>query len=136
MKSPAGIITCSGKRYLLALAAICVPAVPVFALHMTEMPANIQTKAKEARERTISLKLPLLQPAYHWTFMSREDFLSGKLLLRTTRRRLSCITSTIRLSQTIIPNETVPRQFLGLPCPAQNGCQTANWTLKMANLNL
>lgn len=85
MKSSARTITRRGTKYLLALAALCVPAVPVFALHMTEMPANIQTKATEARERTISLKLPLLQPAFHWTFMSREDLLSGKLLLRISR---------------------------------------------------
>jgi len=85
MKSSARTMTRRGTKYLLALAAICVPAVPVFALRMTEMPANIQTQTKEARERTISLKLPLLQPAFHWTFMSREDLLSGKLLLRISR---------------------------------------------------
>jgi hypothetical protein len=85
MKSPAKCIACSYKICRLALAAICVLAVPVFALRMTDMPENIQTKIKEPRERTISLKLPLLQPTFHWTFMSREDFLSGKLLLRIIR---------------------------------------------------
>ena len=85
MKSPAKCIACSYKICRLVLAAICVLAVPVFALRMTDMPENIQTKIKEPRERTISLKLPLLQPTFHWTFMSREDFLSGKLLLRIIR---------------------------------------------------
>ncbi len=85
MKPPTKYITCSYKICRLVLAAICMLAVPVFALHMTDMPENIQTKIKEPRERTISLKLPLLQPTFHWTFISREDFLSGKLLLRIIR---------------------------------------------------
>ena len=57
----------------------------VFSLNMTEMPENLQTKNTKPQERTISLKLPLLQPDFHWTFMSKEDFLSGKLLLRIIR---------------------------------------------------
>jgi hypothetical protein len=69
----------------LVLAITFVPAVPVFSLRMTDMSQNMQTKVKEPRERAISLKLPLLQPTFHWTFMSREDFLSGKLLLRIMR---------------------------------------------------
>jgi len=69
----------------LVLAVTFVPAVPVFSLRMTDMSQNMQTKVKEPRERAISLKLPLLQPTFHWTFMSREDFLSGKLLLRIMR---------------------------------------------------
>jgi len=71
--------------YCLALAVTFVLAVPVFSLHMTDMPQNMLTKVKEPRERAISLKLPLLQPRFHWTFMSREDFLSGKLVLRIIR---------------------------------------------------
>ncbi len=74
------------RHKMLVLAAMLfVPGTAVFGLHVTEMPQNIQTKVQEPRERTISLKLPLLQPAFHWTFMSREDLLSGKLLLRITR---------------------------------------------------
>jgi hypothetical protein len=70
---------------LLLAAMLFVPGTAVFGLHVTEMPKNIQTKVQEPLERAISLKLPLLQPAFHWTFMSREDFLSGKLLLRIVR---------------------------------------------------
>ncbi len=72
-----------------ALAVMFVLAVPVFSLHMTQMPQSMQAKVKEPRERTISLKLPLLQPRFHWTFMSREDFLSGTLVLRIIRERQS-----------------------------------------------
>ena len=85
MKSPAKCIACGYKMCQLVLVVICVLAEPVLALRMTDMPENIQTKIKEPRERTIYLKLPLLQPTFHWTFMSREDFLSGKLLLRIIR---------------------------------------------------
>lgn len=71
--------------YLFLLSAVFSLVVPVFGLYRYEASKNMQTKVQEPRERTISLKLPLLQPAFHWTFMSREDFLSGKLLLRIIR---------------------------------------------------
>ncbi len=71
--------------YWLALAVTFVPAVPVFSLQMTDTSQNMLTIVKEPRERAIDLKLPLLQPRFHWTFMSREDFLSGKLVLRIIR---------------------------------------------------
>jgi len=87
MKSSTSCIVCSYKMFLLALVALCVLTVPVFALRMTEMPKEIQTQIKEPRSRAISLKLPLLQPAFHWTFMSREDLLSGKLILRIIREK-------------------------------------------------
>jgi len=85
MKSATGSTMWSYKMYWLALAVTFVLAVPVFSLHMTDMSQNMQTKVKEPRERAISLKLPLLQPRFHWTFMSREGFLSGKLVLRIIR---------------------------------------------------
>jgi len=85
MKSATGPNVWSYKMCWLVLAVTFVPAVPVFSLRMTDMSQNMQTKVKEPRERAISLKLPLLQPTFHWTFMSREDFLSGKLLLRIMR---------------------------------------------------
>ncbi len=85
MKSRVKSLVRSYRICLLILIALCMLAVPVFALRMTEMPEEIQTKIKEPRDRTISLKLPLLQPTFHWTFMSRDDFLSGKLLLRIIR---------------------------------------------------
>jgi len=49
------------------------------------MPEEMQTKVMEPRERSIYLKLPLLQPRFHWIFNSRKDFLSGKLVLRIIR---------------------------------------------------
>lgn len=77
------------KMYLLALAVMFALEIPVLALKMTKMPETMQTKAREPRERAISLKLPLQQPRFHWTFMSREDFLSGKLVLRIIRNSQS-----------------------------------------------
>ena len=71
--------------YWPALAVTFVLAVPAFSLHMTDMSQKMSTTVKEPRERAIDLKLPLLQPRFHWTFMSREDFLSGKLVLRIIR---------------------------------------------------
>jgi hypothetical protein len=52
---------------------------------MTEMPKTLQTTNAEPRMRTLSLKLPLRQPEFHWTFMSREALLKGKLVLRIAR---------------------------------------------------
>ncbi len=89
MKSSTSYIVCSYNMFLLALVALCVLTVPMFALRMTEMPEEIQTQIKEPRGRTISLKLPLLQPTFHWTFMSRDDLLSGKLILRIIREEQS-----------------------------------------------
>lgn len=83
MKSVTSFTVWGYKMHLLVFAVTFLLAVPVLSLHMTDMPQN---KAQELRERTISLKLPLLQPEFHWTFMSREDFLSGKLILRILRK--------------------------------------------------
>ncbi len=80
-----GSIKLAYKMYLLLLPAIFGLSMPVFALYTTEVPENMQTKIQEPRERAISLKLPLQQPRFHWRFMSRKDFLSGKMLLRIIR---------------------------------------------------
>jgi hypothetical protein len=85
MKYPAKGIACRFRICWLVLVVVCILAESVLALRMTKVPDDIQTKIKDSRARTISLKLPLLQPAFHWTFLSREDFLSGKLLLRIIR---------------------------------------------------
>ena len=50
-----------------------------------ETPPGIQTKITDPVARRISLKLPLEQPRFHWTFYSRRDFLAGKLVVRITR---------------------------------------------------
>ncbi len=73
------------KMCLSVLAIVFVLEIPVLALKMTKMPETMQTKVREPCERAISLKLPLLQPRFHWRFMSRKDFLSGKMLLRIIR---------------------------------------------------
>lgn len=89
MKSATGPTVWSYKIHWLAFAVTFLLAIPVFSLRMTDVPQNIQTKVQEPRERAISLKLPLLQPTFHWTFMSRADFLSGKLILRIVRNSQS-----------------------------------------------
>lgn len=70
----------------LASVIVMVMGSAVNALHMTKMPANLQTTKAEPLMRKISLKLPLQQPMFHWTFMSKEEFLAGKLVLRITRK--------------------------------------------------
>ena len=55
------------------------------ALRMTDMPNELQTKNDEPVKRALSLKLPLKQPIFHWTFNSRSDFLAGKLVLHIVR---------------------------------------------------
>ncbi len=83
---PAASIVHNCRICRLTWAVLLTMAASAFALRMTEMPENLQTKIQEPRERAISLKLPLLQPDFHWTFMSREDFLSGKPILRILRK--------------------------------------------------
>lgn len=55
------------------------------ALRMTDMPSELQTKSAEPVDRMLSLKLPLRQPVFHWTFLSRSDFLAGRLALHVLR---------------------------------------------------
>lgn len=55
------------------------------ALRMTDMPIELQTKNAEPVDRMLSLKLPLRQPVFHWTFHSRRDFLAGRLVLHVLR---------------------------------------------------
>ena len=73
------------KMCLSVLAIVFVIEIPALALKMTKMPETMETKVQQPRERAISLKLPLQQPRFHWGFMSRKDFLSGRLLLRIIR---------------------------------------------------
>ena len=51
-------------------------------LRMIEMSEDTKKTRSEPEMRRISLKLPLRQPALHWTFMSEEEYLAGKLTLR------------------------------------------------------
>ncbi|MBN2590748.1 MAG: carboxypeptidase regulatory-like domain-containing protein [Sedimentisphaerales bacterium] len=57
----------------------------VFGIQGNIISEIFQTKINEPQERIISLKLPLTKPYLNWTFMSKEDFLSGKLVLHITR---------------------------------------------------
>jgi hypothetical protein len=45
----------------------------------------VQTTNANPFPRTLSLKLPLRQTDFHWTFMSRKALLAGKLVLRIAR---------------------------------------------------
>lgn len=54
-------------------------------LRTIEMSEEVQRETSEPEMRRVVLKLPLRQPALHWTFMSKEDYLAGKLVLRFVR---------------------------------------------------
>lgn len=56
-----------------------------YALPALKMPQVMQTTNMDPQLRSISLKLPLRQVKFHWTFMSREEFLAGRLVLRIMR---------------------------------------------------
>ncbi len=73
------------KTRIILLAFLFLFTRHVFGLMKNMIPESQQTKIKEPQERAISLKLPLLQPYTNWSFMSRKDFLSGKLVLRISR---------------------------------------------------
>jgi len=63
-----------------------------YGLRPTKIPAELQTKTAEPRNRAIHLKLPLRQPVFHWSFHREKDLLAGKLILRILR---GGVTSTI-----------------------------------------
>ena len=67
------------KFYVILISA------SVFGVQSNSIPEIFQSKIKEPQERIISLKLPLTGPYLNWTFTSKEDFLSGKLVLSITR---------------------------------------------------
>lgn len=68
---------------LISLAAFATSSAE--ALRMLEMPTDLQTENAEPAGRRLSLKLPLLQPVFHWTFHSREELLSGRLIIYIDR---------------------------------------------------
>ncbi len=72
-------------QFAVILALLLVLIEPAHALRMTKMPEEMQTKTKEPVARRLTLKLPLTQPVFHWTFNSRRDFLAGKLVLHILR---------------------------------------------------
>jgi hypothetical protein len=85
MESTGTFMPLTLKTCTLAVAIILVAGTSADALRMTKMSKEQQTAIVEPRMRTISLKLPLRQPVFHWTFQSKEDLLAGKLVLRIHR---------------------------------------------------
>lgn len=79
-------------------------------LQMNQMPRQMQTTVTAPRDRSISLQLPLLQPEFTWTFLSKQDLLAGKLILYITR---GDETATI----TIFENDTISEGWESLPRP-------------------
>ena len=84
-----GTLTSIHHRTMLCVSVLAITVAAaverVQALRMTDFPDEQQTKTAEARDRTLSLKLPLRQPIFHWTFLSRQAFLAGKLVLHIVR---------------------------------------------------
>jgi len=75
----------TGKISCLLVLIFLASGSPCYALLMTKMPEVMQTTNTEPQMRMISLKLPLRQAEFHWEFMSREELLAGKLVLRVIR---------------------------------------------------
>ena len=73
------------SKLFLTCIIVMTTGISVSALHMTKMPQDLQTTVADPQKRQISLKLPLRQPVFHWTFMSKEEYLEGKLILRIKR---------------------------------------------------
>ena len=85
MKRIGRLLALGTRLWTLVAALIFAAGTSAYALHMAKMPKQLQTTIAEPRMRTLSLKLPLRQPMFHWTFMSRKQFLAGRLVLRITR---------------------------------------------------
>jgi hypothetical protein len=75
----------SSKILFLAVIIVMVAGNTVNALYMSKKGGDLKTTIAGPQMRKISLKLPLKQPMFHWTFMNKEDFLAGKLVLRIKR---------------------------------------------------
>jgi hypothetical protein len=73
------------SRLFLVCVIVMATGASVCALHTTKLPKDLQTTVSEPIKRQISLKLPLRQPLFHWTFMSKAEYLEGKLILRIKR---------------------------------------------------
>lgn len=78
------LLRLAAHLWCLSVLVFLATGFPAYALRMTKMPKSVQTTNPEPQPRTMSLKLPLRQPEFHWTFMSRADLLAGKLVLRIT----------------------------------------------------
>jgi len=85
MKKPMSYYRNTTVRCCVVAIALLATAQCAYGLRMTQMPEALQTKDIQPIERSISLKLPLLQPVFHWRFLSTEDLLAGKLVLHIRR---------------------------------------------------
>lgn len=78
-----------GNRFSAKILLICALGLPNAAHGLQFRRPPLQTKVAEPVARHIYLKLPLQHVRFHWRFMSREDLLSGKLVLRVRRGDLT-----------------------------------------------
>lgn len=78
-----------GNRFSAKILLICALGLPNAAHGVQFRRPPLQTKVAEPVARHIYLKLPLQHVRFHWRFMSREDLLSGKLVLRVRRGDLT-----------------------------------------------
>ena len=78
-----------GNRFSAKILLICALGLPNAAHGLQAGRPPLQTKVAEPVARRIYLKLPLQHVRFHWRFMSREDLLSGKLVLRIKRGDLT-----------------------------------------------
>ncbi len=78
-----------GTRFSGKILLICAFGLPNAAHGLQVRRPPLQTNVAEPVARRIYLKLPLQNVRFHWRFMSREDLLSGKLMLRVTRGDLT-----------------------------------------------
>ena len=78
-----------GTRFSAKILLICVLGLPNAAHGLQVRRPPPQTKVAEPVARRIHLKLPLQHVRFHWRFMSREDLLSGNLVLRVRRGDLT-----------------------------------------------
>ncbi|MBT5927981.1 MAG: hypothetical protein HOH33_15345 [Verrucomicrobia bacterium] len=77
----------SSNQIFITLFVLSLAILPSdgFALDTVKMPEISQTKKTEPLLRRLHLKLPLSQPMFHWTFLSKDKFLAGRLVLHITR---------------------------------------------------
>ena len=78
-----------GNRFSAKILLICALGLPNAAHGLQFRRPPLQSNVAEPVARRIHLKLPLQHVRFHWRFMSREDLLSGKLVLRIKRGDLT-----------------------------------------------
>jgi len=79
------VIGLSAKIWWLSILTFLATGSPTYGLYMVKAGEGLQTTNADPVPRALSLKLPLRQTEFHWTFMSRKALLAGKLVLRIVR---------------------------------------------------